>query len=349
MSEGMDGLNMLIKYSYDPLDRLVSYASEESPPVQRFYCEKRLATEAEGVIFHCFIRGDNQLVAQQRRVDKVVDAALLVTDLSGSVCQVKSAAQQHSIVYTPYGHRPIENIQISLLGFNGERCDPLTGHYLLGNGYRAFNPILMRFNSPDSMSPFDEGGINTYAFNSGDPLNWVDPSGHIPVRVNFKLSKPVMGRVLNGRVIKKGVARRAGSDFSKVRSHVSGESLLTASEKRFVEIVKQVEAGEAPITVRLQGVEMGAMDRAGEFLKNKRSGPGRRDWVFKKIKAEKFDPPELPYQLAEAQHMADQKTWNEYLRGAQGFSDSSSTVFRTRLFNNERSREAFNLWLQQTN
>lgn len=349
MSEGTDGLSMLIKYSYNPLDRLVSYASEESPPVQRFYCEKRLATEAEGVIFHCFIRGDNQLVAQQRRVDKVVDAALLVTDLSGSVCQVKSAAQQHSIVYTPYGHRPIENIQISLLGFNGERCDPLTGHYLLGNGYRAFNPILMRFNSPDSMSPFDEGGINTYAFNSGDPLNWVDPSGHIPVRMNLKLTKPVIGRVLNGGVIKKGVARRAGSDFSKVPSHVSGEPLSMASEKRFVEIAKQVAAGEAPITVSLHGVDTDTMNRAEKFLKNNLSGPGGREWVFKKIKAEKFDPPDLPYQLAEAQHIADKKTWKEYLRGVQGFSDSSSTVFNSRRSVNKKARAAFNFWLRKTN
>ncbi|EGH35731.1 hypothetical protein PSYJA_44541, partial [Pseudomonas syringae pv. japonica str. M301072] len=38
----------------------------------------------------------------------------------------------------------------------------MTGHYLLGNGYRAFNPVLMRFNSPDSLSPFGEGGVNAY-------------------------------------------------------------------------------------------------------------------------------------------------------------------------------------------
>lgn len=65
------------------------------------------------------------------------------------------------------------------LGFNGDLCEPITGHYLLGNGYRAYNPVLMRFNSPDSLSPFGEGGINTYAYCQGDPISFRDPTGHI--------------------------------------------------------------------------------------------------------------------------------------------------------------------------
>ncbi|MCZ0999690.1 flagellin [Streptomyces mirabilis] len=67
---------------------------------------------------------------------------------------------------------------LSLLGFNGELSDPVTEHYLLGNGYRAFNPVLMRFHSPDSLSPFDGGGLNPYAYCLGDPINRVDPTGH---------------------------------------------------------------------------------------------------------------------------------------------------------------------------
>jgi RHS repeat-associated protein len=67
-----------------------------------------------------------------------------------------------------------------LPGFNGEHPDPLTGHYPLGNGYRSYNPVLMRFNSPDSLSPFDEGGINGYAYCTGDPVNRGDSTGHLP-------------------------------------------------------------------------------------------------------------------------------------------------------------------------
>lgn len=75
-------------------------------------------------------------------------------------------------------------------GFNGECRDPLTGHYLLGNGYRAFNTVLMRFNSPDSFSPLGEGGLNAYAYCTGDPVNQVDPSGHLFKR----LFKAVFGK-----------------------------------------------------------------------------------------------------------------------------------------------------------
>jgi RHS repeat-associated protein len=65
----------------------------------------------------------------------------------------------------------------SLLNFSGERCDAVTGHYLQGNGHRAFNPVLMRFNGPDKLSPFSRGGSNSYAYCQGDPVNFTDPTG----------------------------------------------------------------------------------------------------------------------------------------------------------------------------
>ncbi|WP_365356771.1 RHS repeat-associated core domain-containing protein [uncultured Pseudomonas sp.] len=87
--------------------------------------------------------------------------------------------QEHA--YLPHGFRPSTGIGSPLPAFNGEYRDPLTGHYLLGNGYRAFNPLLMRFNSPDSLSPFAHGGVNSYAYCRGDPVNATDITGHFPV------------------------------------------------------------------------------------------------------------------------------------------------------------------------
>jgi len=79
--------------------------------------------------------------------------------------------------WSPYGSG--KPAAASLPGFNGERIDPVSGSYHLGNGYRAYNPVLMRFNCPDSLSPFGAGGINPYAYCAGDPVNHTDPSGHL--------------------------------------------------------------------------------------------------------------------------------------------------------------------------
>ncbi|TOL43710.1 hypothetical protein CGH97_25140, partial [Vibrio parahaemolyticus] len=80
--------------------------------------------------------------------------------------------QSHSRL--PYGE---DKTTEHFLGLNGERIDPITGVYHLGNGYRAYNPCLMRFHCPDSLSPFGKGGINPYAYCAGDPINRIDPSG----------------------------------------------------------------------------------------------------------------------------------------------------------------------------
>ncbi|OEE35448.1 RHS repeat-associated core domain-containing protein [Vibrio anguillarum] len=80
------------------------------------------------------------------------------------------------------------------LGFNGERKDPLTGLYHLGKGYRAYNPVLMRFHACDNMSPFGKGGINSYAYCLGDPINLKDPSGH------FALMSLLMGAIVGAAV-----------------------------------------------------------------------------------------------------------------------------------------------------
>jgi RHS repeat-associated protein len=103
---------------------------------------------------------------------------LLCTTAPLSVLLAKSPDGRVALAYTPFGHHASGSPPDVALGFNGERPQPPTGHYLLGNGYRAFNPTLMRFNSPDSWSPFGDGGLNAYAYCAGDPVNNIDPDGH---------------------------------------------------------------------------------------------------------------------------------------------------------------------------
>ena len=170
---------VLCQYRYDPLDRLTSHALPELPECQRFYCKSRLATEIQGEMCYSIVQHGDQLLAQQCGEGDASETTLLAADQQRSVLQTLTADHpRQSIAYSPYGHRPIENGLLSLLGFNGERSDPATGCYLLGNGYRAFNPVLMRFNSPDSLSPFGKGGLNSYAYCRHDPINFSDPSGH---------------------------------------------------------------------------------------------------------------------------------------------------------------------------
>ncbi|WP_095081375.1 RHS repeat-associated core domain-containing protein [Pseudomonas sp. Irchel s3h17] len=182
---------VLSRYSYDPLDRQTDCSLLALPAIQRFYCKSRLATEIQGTLRTSVFQHDDQLLAQQRQQDGSVDTTLLATDQQRSVLGTRGLTGSHLLAYSPYGHRPAENGMLSLLGFNGERPDPLTGHYHLGNGYRQFNPVLMRFNSPDNWSPFGEGGLNAYGYCGGDSVNMVDRTGH--ARWYIKLLRHIPG------------------------------------------------------------------------------------------------------------------------------------------------------------
>jgi RHS repeat-associated protein len=173
--------NLLCRYHYDPLDRQVDCTPFKQAAIQRYYCKTRLATELQGAAQRTIVQHDDQLLAQQQREGGKVAATLLATDQQRSVLNALDATRPNALAYSPYGHRPQENGLLSLLGFNGERPDPVTGHYPLGNGYRQFNPVLMRFNSPDSWSPFGEGGLNAYTYCLGDPVGRSDPTGHFPI------------------------------------------------------------------------------------------------------------------------------------------------------------------------
>lgn len=165
---------VLCRYHYDALDRLAAATPLAEATVQRIYQKNRLSVEIQGAVHRRVMQFDDHVLAEQRAAETVLPA----TDLQRSVLHSVDAQGQQGIAYSPYGHRPSGSDVFSLLGFAGERPDPVTGHYPLGKGYRAYNPVLMRFNQPDSLSPFGEGGVNAYAYCQGDPVNRSDPTGH---------------------------------------------------------------------------------------------------------------------------------------------------------------------------
>ncbi|MFF5865395.1 RHS repeat-associated core domain-containing protein [Pseudomonas sp. NPDC012596] len=117
-------------------------------------------------------------LAEQRTDPQLSEIQCLATDQQSSTLYIQHRNNEHRLSYTAYGHSDSVINALSRLGFAGQRHDGLTNCYLLGNGYRAFSPVIMRFLSPDSFSPFGRGNINSYAYCSGDPVNMVDPSGH---------------------------------------------------------------------------------------------------------------------------------------------------------------------------
>ncbi|WP_233444345.1 RHS repeat-associated core domain-containing protein [Pseudomonas monteilii] len=102
---------------------------------------------------------------------------LLAADSQGSV--LREGVGQ-ALSYTSYGQSSGVVEQRTLLGYTGQFVDAATGGYPLGNGRRLYMPGIGRFCSPDSLSPFGAGGLNAYAYCSGDPVNRVDPSGRSP-------------------------------------------------------------------------------------------------------------------------------------------------------------------------
>lgn len=220
MSHTLVNDTTLCRYRYDPLDRIIDYTPYSQDTVQRFYQGNRLSTEVRQGVQHSIFQQGEQLLALHRHHTLGKEHTLLGTDRQRSVLQTLNGPTRGHQAYTPYGHRTAGIGLGSLLSFNGERPAPVTGHFVLGNGYRAFNPVLMRFNSPDSWSPFGDGGMNAYTYCNGDPINRYDPTGHMAWNAILLITNSVLsaGGLISNIAPSPGILRSVNHILGNVKN-----------------------------------------------------------------------------------------------------------------------------------
>ncbi|MFF5867801.1 RHS repeat-associated core domain-containing protein [Pseudomonas sp. NPDC012596] len=150
-----------------------------------FYIGKRLALELNGAQTRSILYGMECVLSELDRNTLSTSTLLLAANRENSVLKANITRS-----YSAYGFDDLTSRE-SLIGFNGEARDGVVGCDLLGRGRRAYSPVLMRFLSPDIMSPFDKGGLNAYMYCEGDPINYSDPSAMGKHSIIPKSEKPV--------------------------------------------------------------------------------------------------------------------------------------------------------------
>jgi len=235
-----------------------------------FYRADDYVTSLDGLQTSCILRGDT--VALAYKINEKTHA--LACDSHNS--PLNGAAGQVDLkAFDAYGHSTL-NVS-SPVAFNGERFDAFSSHYWLGNGYRLYQPMLRRFNSPDDSSPFSKGGINAYAFVSGDPVNFIDPTG------KFRQRRPLLTpprhieapAILLGKTVTDQPYGRAlliaypddGTTVIKGHGHATSGTIGGYKPKEVLKLMKEEKLELADGPIHLFSCVGGRQNRDDPFLK----------------------------------------------------------------------------------
>lgn len=227
-----DGSNTISKWRYDAINR-TSEQDVNGTTIGRYYTSDRFNTErvqgSEVFTRRVVAGGVNQAVTGNSEV------ILCGTAQNGSLVWSRDTHSNTGRIHlwSAYGEGRVVGM---LPGFNGEHLDSATKNYALGNGYRDYSPILMRFTAPDNMSPFGAGGINPYVYCDGDPANFTDPSGHLSWQAWLGIGLGIAGLLLAG--VTAGASIAAAGSLSAALSSASTTALILGS----ISVVSDVTA-----------------------------------------------------------------------------------------------------------
>ncbi len=170
------------EYFYNGSGALVYQKTENTNEESRYYYnEERVLNEISSGIVISYFQVSGRIIG--KKTDRN-DIQIFLTDQAHSVIRILEGKKliNFNVAYTPYGQssdvtEKSNHLKISNIGFNGERTDSKTKFQFLGQGFRAYNPILGRFMQYDSNSPFGKGGINGYIFAENNPIMNFDSTG----------------------------------------------------------------------------------------------------------------------------------------------------------------------------
>ncbi|MDC0534292.1 hypothetical protein OAO18_00620 [Francisellaceae bacterium] len=175
----------IISYGYDASGRQISNKESGGEPIYVYYASDKPVNEIQ-----------NGKVNHYNNAGQIINGhwQYYLQDLSNNVISVmdESGNMNGFHTYLPFGfssnqskdeenitQNKLLNIEQLSKGYNGELTDRKTGYQFLGNGYRAYNPLLARFMKYDSASPLGVGGLNGYVYANNNPIMYTDPTGHI--------------------------------------------------------------------------------------------------------------------------------------------------------------------------
>ncbi|MET3679128.1 MULTISPECIES: RHS repeat-associated core domain-containing protein [unclassified Pseudomonas] len=166
----------LASFRYDGHGQLLGVRHGAQAEEQRRYEGYRVSsTLRDGVLTEYLYSGVTPLGMQQSGNGSATNL-YMASNNNSVIAECAANDEVHEVTYSAYGELQEGKLQ-GLLGFNAEALEWFLGWYMLGRGYRAYNPGLMRFNSPDNMDP-EMAGINPYVYCLGNPVMWQDPTGH---------------------------------------------------------------------------------------------------------------------------------------------------------------------------